>query len=220
MHRPATRRAAPVPPSPGALAQYRRRASTYDVELAPFETYRADAIAKLQLAAGETVLDVGCGTGLSFERLRAGVGASGRIVGIEQSPEMLARARERVVRSGWENVDLVEAPAAGAQVPQPADAALFHFTHDVMRDEASLANVFAHLKPGARVVACGLQWAPGWMLPANGFVLLAALYSTSSLEGLDKPWDRLARFVTDLQVESVLQGSIYIAAARVPDRVR
>lgn len=226
MRKPAIDRAArvsptpspPAPASPRALAQYRRRASLYDLELAPFEPYRVDAIGKLRLAPGQTVVDVGCGTGLSFERLRQGVGASGRVIGIEQSPEMLAKARERVRANGWDNVDLVEAPAAGAPLQGRADAALFHFTHDVMRDEASLANVFAHLAPGARAVACGLQWAPAWMFPANGFVLLAALYSTTSLEGLERPWDRFSGFVTGLIVETALQGSIYIASGEVISR--
>ena len=74
-----------------------------------------------------------------------------------------------------------------------ADAALFHFTHDVLREDAALDNVLAHLKPGARVVATGLQWAPPWMWPTNGFVMAAALYSVTALESLARPWDKLER---------------------------
>jgi SAM-dependent methyltransferase len=217
VHRPGTHRAAPASPSPRALAQYRRRAWLYDVELAAFEPYRVATIGKLQLQPGQCVIDVGCGTGLSFERLVRAVGEKGRVIGIEQSPEMLAKARERVARAGWRNVELHEAPAAAARPDGPADAALFHFTHDVLRDEASVANILAHLKPGARVAACGLQWAGSWN-PANGFVLVAALYSTTSLEGLDRPWGHLAAQLEGLQVEPVLQGSIYIATGRYTPR--
>lgn len=212
MQHPATQRTASAAPSPAALAQYRARAAHYDHELAPFEPIRTEAIARLHLATGETVLDVGCGTGLSLALLQRGVGRHGRIVAVEPCPEMLGQAAERVARHGWRNVDLVETTAAGAPLQGYADAALFHFTHDVLRDEQSIANVLAHLKPGARVVASGLQWAPPWMWPTNGFVLLAALYSVTSLEGLGRPWDKLAARLRGVQVDTTLMGGIYICS--------
>ena len=66
-----------------ALKQYRLRSKVYDIELAVFEPIRRKAIARLDLKKGATVLDVGCGTGLSFELLQQGIGPRGRIVGIE-----------------------------------------------------------------------------------------------------------------------------------------
>jgi len=209
MHSPVTRRA---PDRAAALAQYRRRAAGYDTELALFEPIRNEAIALLGLRPGDTVLDVGCGTGLSFEPLHRRVGARGRIIGIEQSPEMMAKAQARVREHHWHDVELLCAPAAAARVPVQADAALFHFTHDIVREEAALANVFSHLKPGARVVASGLQWAPPWMWPTNGFVLLAAMYSVTSFEGLGHPWDRLSAHLREVEVRTTLMGGIYIAS--------
>lgn len=206
---PATRRA---PDRSAALRQYRRRAESYDTELALFEPIRTDAIARLDLRRGDTVLDVGCGTGLSFEPLHDRIGKGGRIVGIEQCPEMLAKARARIGRNHWHNVELVCAPAESAQVPLLADVALFHFTHDVLRERAAVGNVLAHLKPGAHVVASGLQWGPAWAWPTNAFVLLAALYSVTSFEGLDRPWDLLARRLADVEVRTSLMGGIYIAS--------
>ena len=206
---PATRRA---PDPSAALAQYRRRAGSYDTELALFEPIRVDAIARLGLRRGDAVLDVGCGTGLSFELLHDRIGKGGRIVGIEQCPEMLDQARERVELHQWRNVDLVCAPAAKAKVPVLADAALFHFTHDVLRERAAIGNVLSHLKPGARVVACGLQWAAPWAWPTNAFVLLAAMYSVTSFDGLGQPWDLLARRLADVEVQTSLMGGIYIAS--------
>lgn len=40
---------------------------------------------------------------------------------------------------------------------------------------------------------------------------LAALYSTTSLEGLDRPWDKLAGLVGSLDVQTRCMGAIYIA---------
>jgi precorrin-6B methylase 2 len=209
MQFPASRRA---PDRAAALEQYRRRANVYDRELAPFEPIRGQAIACLNLRRGDTVLDVGCGTGLSFELLHHRVGTGGHIVGIEQCPEMLAKAEARVRQHHWDNVDLICAPAQTARTPVLADAALFHFTHDVLREAAAIGNVLAHLKRGARVVASGLQWAPAWAWPTNAFVLAAAMYSVTSLEGLGHPWDKLARRLTDVQVHRALMGGVYIAS--------
>lgn len=195
--------------------QYRRRASRYDAELAPFEPIRAMAVEQLELHRGDTVLDVGCGTGLSFDALESRVGATGRVVGVEPCAEMLERAQLRVHDHHWDNVELVHAKAAASHLPAKADAALFFFTHDVVRDKPSLDHVLAHLKPGAHVVASGLQWAHPWLWPANLFVLAAALYSVSSLEGLGRPWDKLAARLRDVQLQTSLLGGIYIVKGRL-----
>ncbi|HWI80446.1 class I SAM-dependent methyltransferase [Ramlibacter sp.] len=200
------------PDPAAALAQYRRRAQRYDLELAVFEPIRIEAIAALQLRPGATVLDVGCGTGLSFAPLRERIGPRGHIVGIEQSPDMLALALQRVERQHWRHVELVGAPAAAARLRGQADAALFHFTHDILRDDAAIANVLAHLRSGARVVSSGLQWAPAWLWPTNAFVALAAVYSVTSLEGLARPWDKLAARLSQLEVRTTWAGGVYIAS--------
>ena len=195
-----------------ALAQYRRRAAVYDLELKLFEPARRAAIERLALRSGEVVFDVGCGTGLSLPLLRQAVGAKGHIVGIEQSPEMMALARQRVRQYGWRNITLIEAPVAEATMARSANAALCHFTHDILRDPAALAKIVAQLRPGARVVACGLKWAPPWAWPVNLFVFGAALRSVSSLAGLSQPWSLLAGHLSDVQVETLMAGAVFLAS--------
>jgi SAM-dependent methyltransferase len=198
-----------------ALAQYRRRARFYDLELALFEPIRRRAIARLALKRGNTVLDVGCGTGLSLALLHEGVGAHGRIVGIEQSPEMIEQARQRIEQHAWRNVTLLCSAVESARIPVSADAALFLFTHDILRSSEAVANVMAHLAPGARVVAAGLKWARPALVPTNLFVLSAALHSVTSLEGLSQPWSKLADTIGELRVESLLAGAVYMCSGVV-----
>lgn len=201
------------PDRDAALEQYRRRASVYDRELALFEPIRRLAISRLELRPGAVVFDVGCGTGLSLAMLRQGVGPKGRIVGIEQSPEMVEQARRRVERAGWSRVTLLCSPVEDADLRIRADAALFHFTHDILRRPEAIANVLGHLKPGARVVASGLKWAAPWLLrPVNWLVLPAALRSVTSLDGMDRPWQLLQEQVGQMSVESRLFGGAYIAS--------
>lgn len=208
------------PDASRSLAQYRRRAGRYDFELLAFEPVRREAIALLELRPGETVLDVGCGTGLSFAALAQRVGPRGRIVAFDPSPEMLAHARERVEQHGWRNIELLQAEAASVPLQGSADAALFHFTHDVLRDDAALAHLVSHLRPGAHVVACGLQWAPPWLPATNLFVWGAALYSVSCLSGLAQPWDLLAARLRDVELRTRGFGGIFIASGRVQHATR
>jgi demethylmenaquinone methyltransferase/2-methoxy-6-polyprenyl-1,4-benzoquinol methylase len=43
------------------------------------------------LTAGETVIDVACGTGLTFALIEDLIGPDGRVIGMDLSPEMLAK---------------------------------------------------------------------------------------------------------------------------------
>ena len=201
------------PDRDAALEQYRRRANVYDLELRLFEPVRRLAISRLELGPGEVVFDVGCGTGLSLPMLKQAVGPKGRIVGIEQSPEMFAQARRRVTRARWSRVSLMCSPVEDADLRVRADAALFHFTHDILRRPEAIANVLGHLKPGARVVASGLKWAAPWLMrPVNWLVLPAALRSVTSLDGMDRPWQLLQDQLGPMNVESQLLGGAYIAS--------
>lgn len=202
------------PDREAALDQYRRRAAVYDLELLLFEPVRRRAIGWLAPRPGDTVIDVGCGTGLSFESLLAAVGETGHVVGIEQSPQMIDKARQRARQQGWRNVTLLNAPAEDAQIRHAADAMLMHFTHDVLQNAAALDNVLRCLKPEATVVASGLKWAPPWALPVNLFVLPAALHSVSSLVGLRRPWQLLADRLGEPQLQYMLGGGVYLARMR------
>ena len=204
-----------------ARERYRGQAGLYDIATAAGRPYRDDAVLRLRPRAGEVVLDVGCGTGLNFAEIEQGIGAEGRLVGIDCSPEMLARARDRSARCGWANVTLIEAPAEAAEAPLPADAALLCGTHDILRSPAALGNILRQLKPGARIVAGGPKWAPPWQPGAPALNILTWQLNRSyvtTFEGFDRPWSHLARVVPDLTVEEVFFGGGYIAEGRRPPR--
>ena len=79
---------------------YGRWARVYDwVATAPgVESWRSRAVASLALDPGDTVVEMGCGTGANAPYLREAVGPEGRVVGIDLTRGMLRRAGERVDR--------------------------------------------------------------------------------------------------------------------------
>ncbi len=168
------------------------------------------AIDRLELRRGHTVLDVACGTGLNFAGIRAAIGAEGCLIGIDLTADMLAVARGRVESHGWRNVQLIEGNVEEASIPMPVDAALFSFSHDVLRSPAAVARVVEAVKPGGRVVACGSKWGPWWALPVNAVLAVTSLPYTTTFEGFREPWSLLARSVAEGGVESLALGSMYV----------
>lgn len=201
-----------------AIELYRRRAAGYDASARRTMEIRRQAVAWLALAPGERVLDVACGTGLSFGLLAAAVGPAGQVVGVEVSPEMMAQARARAVQEGLTQVRLVEGSLEEAALDGPFDAVLFHYTHDVLQSPRALANIFAHAKPGARVSVAGIKHPPAWLFPARLYRLLKARPYVTTFRGLDRPWEQLEPYLAGIEVQPRMFGTNYLARGRARPR--
>lgn len=202
-------------PDPRALARYRHKAALYDASAERTMPLRRRAIGLLALQPGETVLDAGAGTGLSYALLRDGVGATGRVLAFEQSPEMHALAAARVQREGWRNLWHTLAPAESVRLPAPADAVLFNFTHDILRSPAALDNLLPQLRPGARIVVCGMKFFPWWTGPLNLLPWMKNRPYNVRAGELWRPWNLLQPRCADWQQWTVLGGMGYLARARI-----
>lgn len=201
-----------------ALALYGWRASGYELQLAPYEFVRRMAVEHLQLRPGHCVLDLGCGTGMSLPLLRGAVGPTGRVVAVDQSPEMLALARQRLQRAGWGNVALQCAAAEAALLPRQADAVLLHFTHDILQSPVALDHLLRHLRPGARIAVTGLKWTAPGLAPWNVLVGLHMAQSVTRYEGLQAPWMPLQDRGVQLEVDTLVMGTIFVARGTWPGR--
>jgi SAM-dependent methyltransferase len=131
---------------PSLPVQHHQKAALgYDLWTGFGQACRQAAVEKLGPAAGSTVLDVGCGTGWNFAKVEEGaIGPSGRLIGIDVSPAMLARPRERVQRERWRIVTLIEAAVQEAAVLVLADTAPM----SAPRNPALASQPRQHCSPG------------------------------------------------------------------------
>jgi len=133
---------------------YGRWARLYDwVATAPgIESWRARAADTLALEPGDTVVEMGCGTGANVPHLRERVGPEGRVVGVDVTREMLRRAGDRVEQTAWENASLVHADATRPPLSGPVDAVLATFVVGMFPDPRPAIRAWVDaLAPGGRV---------------------------------------------------------------------
>jgi len=109
------------------------------------------AMALLQLHQGARVTDIGCGCGQTLLELAELVGPSGRVLGLDISQPMLARAQERAAPYG--NVSVVLADAETYTFTPGSEDALFsRFGVMFFRDpSAAFTNLRRALRPGGQL---------------------------------------------------------------------
>jgi len=195
-----------------SIERYRSKAAGYDASAEFTMPLRRRTIALLQLQPGQTVLDVGAGTGLSYALLRQGVGDSGRVLAFEQSPDMFALAAQRLQREGWTNVWHCNESADTVRLPALADAVLFNYTHDICRTPAAVHNILRQVKPGARVAMAGIKFFPWWTGPLNIVVWLKNRPYNARPGDLWSPWSDVAAHCDQFVLSSTQWGMGYIAS--------
>jgi ubiquinone/menaquinone biosynthesis C-methylase UbiE len=156
------------------IETYRKKAKHYDITSRlypapgyPQRTQRLRAVQALGLRAGDSVIDIACGTGLNFRLIEDVIGPDGRIVGVDLTDAMLARAQDRIEANGWSNISLVQADAVDFGFPTEVDAILSTYA---LSQVPECAEVIAR---GAAALSAGGHWVvldlkvpgntPGWL---------------------------------------------------------
>jgi ubiquinone/menaquinone biosynthesis C-methylase UbiE len=211
------------------IETYRKKAKHYDVtsRLYPAPGYpqrsqRLRAVRALGLHAGDTVVDIACGTGLNFHLIEETIGPGGRIVGVDLTDAMLARAGGRIDAHGWNNVSLVQADAADFAFPAEVDAILSTYA---LTQVPECGKVVAH---GAAALSWGGHWVvldlkipdgtPGWLSRLG----VAAVGTSASLEEwiVRRPWETIRAAMqeglADPSWTELCFGTAFLAAGSGP----
>ena len=118
--------------------------------------FRDHLITLARVEAGESVLDVGCGTGSLAIAAKGRVGSLGRVHGIDASAAMVARATKKARKRG---IDVLFEQAVAEALPFPdaqfdvvlSTVMLHHLSRDARR--ACAREMWRVVKPGGRVFA-------------------------------------------------------------------
>ncbi len=119
---------------------------------------RMHTLKALALNAGEAAVDVGCGTGLLTYEMALEVGSEGRVIGIDNSADMLTHAAERCV--GLHQIELKEGDVRDLPLDdQTCDAAacvqVLLYIEDVPGAITEMQRV---LRPGGRIAVVETDW--------------------------------------------------------------
>jgi demethylmenaquinone methyltransferase/2-methoxy-6-polyprenyl-1,4-benzoquinol methylase len=178
--------------------------------------YKRQTITALDLKQGDTVVDIGCGTGLNFLMLQEKIGPSGRIIGVDLTSGMLAEAARRVDENGWGNVMLVQSDAAEYEFPRGIDAVLSTFALTFVPGfERVIENAFAALRAGSQFALldmCKPEGWPDWLIrPAS---LTTRAFGVTPDLSARRPSETLQRVFGNVAYTRYYMGFIYSAIAQ------
>lgn len=132
--------------------------STAELELVPTEAVlglgSGNPVRHAHLQAGEVVVDLGSGAGIDVFLAARQVGLKGRVVGVDMTPTMVARARRAATRGDFTNVEFHEAVIERLPLPDAtADVVLSNCVVNLSPDKsAAFREAFRVLRPGGRMI--------------------------------------------------------------------
>lgn len=111
-------------------AEYDRSWGKYDLIVNLFQLgrdtlHRRRALGFAGLKKGDVVLDLCCGSGLSFKAIQSIIGPEGRIIAVDGNEHMLELARKRAAKNNWNNIEFVCSNIEDLTIEDNIDFALF-----------------------------------------------------------------------------------------------
>jgi S-adenosylmethionine-diacylgycerolhomoserine-N-methlytransferase len=124
----------------------------YDTTRWAFLFDRDALLEDLRLSSGQTVVEIGCGTGRNLEGIVRRVGPEGKVFAVDCAASMVARSQDRIRKRKLSNVWIVDSEYGRAPVTARADVVLLSYSLSMIPTwEAVLNCALRELKPGGRI---------------------------------------------------------------------
>jgi demethylmenaquinone methyltransferase/2-methoxy-6-polyprenyl-1,4-benzoquinol methylase len=180
----------------------------------PIGRYRQLVVEALSARPGDTIVEIGCGTGMNFALLEEKIGAEGRIIGVDISGAMLERATKRIGSTGWKNVELIHSSAASYSFPERVDGIIATgvLTYEPDYDKV-IEKGAAALGPGKRWVVFDYKMPTGWLhrlVPV--FVWIFRPFGISEALFKRTPWQSIQQHLKNTKIQEFYFGLIFIAS--------
>lgn len=202
---------------------YNKRAKRYDTSTSllynflglKIKKHREAAVTALNLTDGNTVVEIGCGTGENFSLLQKHVGSRGKIIGIDLTESMLNVARTKLEKNNWNNVELVSIDGAGFRFPQKVDGILSTFALTMMPEfEQIIINSSYALGNDKKLVVMDFKLPTSFLSKFPKTLILLIRPYGGTLEMADRhPWEVMQKHFGKFKMNSFWFDMAYIAEA-------
>ncbi len=116
---------------------------------------RQNVLDLARIQPGESILEVGCGTGTLTLAAKARTGSQSRVAGVDVAPDMLATARRKATRTGFavefQSGRIEAIPYPDAQFDLVLSSLMLHHVHGEAAKEQGMREIYRVLKPGGRL---------------------------------------------------------------------
>ena len=202
---------------------YRKYATNYDLAVKFYQIfglqigkYRKVAVDALELSKGDTVVELGCGTGLNFSLVLDEIGPNGKLIGIDITDKMLEQAKKRIDLHGWKNVELIQSDLSEYKFPDEVDGifATGAIQYSLEYDQV-IKKGYNALKIGKNFVILDFKMSRG---PARIFTPIL-LYFTKPF-GANKEyvkrnaWKSIEKYFEETSFQEGWGGFLYISVGK------
>ncbi|MFZ8921675.1 MAG: class I SAM-dependent methyltransferase [Nitrosopumilaceae archaeon] len=205
------------------VTAYRKYADSYDLAVKFYQLlglkigkYRKITVDALELAKGDTVVELGCGTGLNFSLVLDAIGSEGKLIGVDITDKMLDQARIRIKENRWNNVELVQSDSTDYDFPNELDGI---FTTGAIQYSPQYDKIikdgYEALKTGKKFVVFDFKMPQG---PSRIFAPVL-IFFTKAFEANEEylqrhAWESIEKYFEKTTFTEGWGGFVYISVGK------
>ncbi len=199
---------------------YRKYADNYDFIVNFYklfglriEKYRQMTVELMGLSKGDTVVEIGCGTGLNFPLVLEKIGSEGKLIGVDITDKMLEQAQKKILENNWSNVELVESDIAEYSFPDKIDGVFSTgaIQYSPQYDKV-IKNAHNALKQGRKIVIMDFKKSYGIARMFTSILLYFTSPFGANKEYIErKAWKSIEKYFDHTTYKEGWGGFLYVS---------